>query len=438
LKKYRFNLLSLFLITFALAANNNAQTGTTVIDSIKIIGNSLTEDFIILRELSIKEKDAVDKRILKFNKERIFSLGIFTSVELNIEKFPKYNQLNIVVEEGWYIYPVPFISRSNQKKNSYSYGINAEIKNFRGRNELLKGGVSFGYDPSLSVAYDNPTILFKYDLGMRIGLGYSESNNKNNAINETVGGEFTTKNYNADFMLYKRLNQFDVLSVPTSFTYIYYPNKIDRSLTASRQNIDRILAVGVSYLHDTRDLKQFPKEGLFLHANVTHKGFGITDINYNILYIDVRYYQPLNDFLFSKFRYTNRLTSNTVPFFDLSYLGYGEVIRGRRDIQREGNNLVKGSVELFTPILEDLNFRLKLPIIPKSLTSGRIGIYFGIFADVGTVLNNNNQGIALDMLSAGYGAGITILVLPYNSIRFEYAFGQKNKGEFSIDTGISF
>lgn len=437
MRKYRFNILFLLVAALSLSVNLKAQNGRTVIDSIKIIGNDITEDFIILRELSFKEKDAVDNRTLKFNKERIFSLGLFTSVELNIEKFPKYNQLNIVVDEGWYIYPIPFIARSNQKKNAYSYGINVEIKNFRGRNESLKGSTSFGYDPSFSAMYENPVFLFEYDLGMRIGFGYSETNNKNNAINEAVGGEFTTENYSTDFMLYKRLSQFDILSVPTSFTYIHYPNKIDRSITASRESIDRILAVGVSYLHDSRDLKQFPKEGLFIYADITHKGFGITDINYNVLYFDLRYYQPLNDFLFSKVRYTNRLTSNTVPFFDFSYLGYGEVIRGRRDDQREGNNLFKGSVELFTPILEQLNFRFKLPILPKSLTSGRIGIYFGIFADVGTVLNNN-QGIAMDMLSAGYGTGLTILVLPYNSIRFEYAFGQKNKGEFSIATGISF
>jgi len=433
-----FNILFLLIALLSLSLNLNAQSGKIVIDSIKISGNDITEDFIILRELSFKEKDVVDNRTLKFNKERIFSLGLFTSVDLDIEKFPKYNQLNIVVEESWYIYPIPFISRSNQKKNSYSYGVNVEIKNFRGRNEYLKGSTTFGYDPSFSVMYDNPAFLFKDELGMRVGLSYSKTNNKNNAINEAVGGEFTTENYGTDFMLYKRLNQFDIISVPTSFTYIHYPNKIDRSITASRESIDRILAVGISYLHDSRDLKQFPKEGFFLYTNVSHKGFGITDINYNVLYFDVRYYQPINDFLFSKFRYTNRLTSNTVPFFDLSYLGYGEIIRGRRDDQREGNNLFKGSVELFTPILENLNYKFKLPLIPKSLTSGRVGIYFSVFADVGTVLNNNNQGIAIDMLSGGYGAGITILILPYNSIRFEYAFGQKNKGEFSIDTGISF
>ncbi|MDX9925425.1 MAG: POTRA domain-containing protein, partial [Ignavibacteriaceae bacterium] len=162
-----YNILFLLFSLLSLSINLKAQSGKTVIDSIKIIGNDITEDFIILRELSFKEKDAVDNRILKFNKERIFSLGLFTSVELNIEKFPKYNQLNIIVEEGWYIYPIPFISRSNQKKNSYSYGINVEIKNFRGRNEYLKGSTSFGYDPSFSVSYENPAFFFKDDLGMR-------------------------------------------------------------------------------------------------------------------------------------------------------------------------------------------------------------------------------------------------------------------------------
>ncbi len=38
----------------------------------------------------------------------------------------------------------------------------------------------------------------------------------------------------------------------------------------------------------------------------------------------------------------------------------------------------------------------------------------------------------------GWGFGFTLLILPYNAFRFEYAFNEMNEGEFIIETGFSF
>ena len=61
-------------------------------------------------------------------------------------------------------------------------------------------------------------------------------------------------------------------------------------LTASKENIDRIYSFGLNYELDNRNLKQFSNEGTFANANLTHKGFGINDISYNILKVDLRKY----------------------------------------------------------------------------------------------------------------------------------------------------
>ena len=41
-------------------------------------------------------------------------------------------------------------------------------------------------------------------------------------------------------------------------------------------------------------------------------------------------------------------------------------------------------------------------------------------------------------LDSGWGFGFTLLILPYNAFRFEYAFNEYNEGEFILETGFSF
>ena len=54
-----------------------------LIDSIKITGNEITETFIITRELTFKPGDKINPEILDYNRERVFSLGIFELGEAN-------------------------------------------------------------------------------------------------------------------------------------------------------------------------------------------------------------------------------------------------------------------------------------------------------------------------------------------------------------------
>ena len=140
------------------------------VDSIKIVGNDITEDFIILRELTFKEGDIVTSSQLNYNRERVFSLRLFSKVNIYPVLRGSHTFIFIDVTETWYIYPIPFLRRSDKASNSYSYGINFTFKNFRGRNEDIKAIVSLGYDPHFLLLYDNPALLYAEDLGISVGL----------------------------------------------------------------------------------------------------------------------------------------------------------------------------------------------------------------------------------------------------------------------------
>ena len=148
--------------------DNNFEN-SFVVDSIVIQGNDITRNEIILRELTFNVGDTVNAKILEYNSERIFSLGIFTKVRLYRDplSFSK-NVVQILVSESWYIYPIPLAELKDRDWKKLSYGFDVVIQNFRGRNETLRGRVLFGYDPSLSLSYSNPYFIWDENISLEL------------------------------------------------------------------------------------------------------------------------------------------------------------------------------------------------------------------------------------------------------------------------------
>lgn len=417
----------------------SASESKFFVDSIKISGNEITEDFIILRELTFQPGDSVTTSQLSYNSERIFSLNLFSKVDVYTAFQNDKSVIKIDVNETWYIYPIPFIRRADKSYKTYSYGINFTYKNFRGRNENISTAVSLGYDPSFSIYYDNPAFFYNEGLGISSGLTYLNSQNKSVKAKNLYGGDFKNRFYSAFFSMYKRLDQFNLLSATIEFDYITIPgDKYFTGISASGKNVDKTISLGAGYSYDSRDLKQFPQAGVYAGAVFTHKGFGIEDINYNLFGLEYMQYEKVAGDLITRWRFAFRNSfGKLVPYYDYSYLGYGETVRGHSSEKREGNNSVISSFEISYPILKEFNFSIKLPLLPRSLTSARIGIFITAFTDAGSIYNNDFH-FRLKEFYAGYGAGITILILPFNAFRIEYAMGDKGKGELLIGTGFAF
>ena len=107
-----------------------SKSTSIVVDSIKIKGNNTTEEFVILRELTFDIGNKVDGETLNYNRERVYSLGIFNIVEFYFLQEQNKNILVIDVQESWYIYPIPFVQLREDGLKDASYGMNFIYKNF--------------------------------------------------------------------------------------------------------------------------------------------------------------------------------------------------------------------------------------------------------------------------------------------------------------------
>jgi outer membrane protein assembly factor BamA len=320
------------------------------VDSIEIRGNETTEDFVIMRELTFKNGDEISGKILSYNKERIYSLGLFNFVKLFAEKNDSVIVIVINVDESWYIYPIPFLSVRDKDLKQTSYGMSLLYRNFRGRNETIQAVASFGYDKFYYLSYLNPLLIESQGIIFSSSILYQTPVNKSRKAEIIHGGSFDYTVASGAFSFGKRLNQFNDVYLISGYNYVEAPEINFKGITASDGNIDRGMMMGMMYVYDTRDLKQFPTNGIYSKFDFLHKD---------------------------------------------------------------------------------------LPLIPKNLTSARIAFHLNLFYDAGITYNKIEQ-LSMNNFDSGFGAGITILVLPYNAIRFEYAFNNKGKGEFLIGSGFSF
>ncbi|MDP2365699.1 MAG: BamA/TamA family outer membrane protein, partial [Ignavibacteria bacterium] len=355
-----------------------------IVDSIKISGNETTEEFIILGELNFGTGDTLTQANSYFNRERVYSLGIFNRVYFIPAVIDGKRILNIEVEESWYIYPIPYLELKENDFSKLSYGMYLRLKNFRGRNEDLTALIALGYDPTVFLRYYNPNIAGRENIYFSSTLGYSDFSNKSPTAEKLYGQLFSQKYIYMRLLVGKRFDLFNRLYLVGGFSYIETPFFIP-GINASDDRIDNVVELGVGFEHNTRDLSQFPTNGIFTSVNYTLKGLGFDNINYSVARVDYREYRKVLGGLISKWRFTSRFTfGENVPYYDYSILGVDEKIRGHYSKKYEGNDYYFGSVELIYPIIEELNIDLTfIPIIPDQLLSYRVGFYTQIFAETG-------------------------------------------------------
>ncbi len=408
------------------------------VDSVRVEGNNITEEYIITRELTFSKGDSVSASVLEYNRERVFSLGLFNDVRINLETAAAKNVVCIRVEESWYIYPIPFMRFKDKESAKATYGVNFLYKNFRGRDETIRTNLAFGYDPSFSILYNIPVLFNSKSLGIGFLFSYSSFENKTDEGLRLNGGDYSYDGVISRIYLNYRINQFNLLIGIAGFEYYEAPNKKFSTITASNERIDRFPMAGFDYLYDSRDLKQYAAEGAFFNLRFHHKGFGINGINYNILDADLRgYYGITNDLTWKGRIRTKTTIGENVPLYDYSLLGYEDYIRGTSRRKFNGRTFMLTSMEMSYPIIKEWDMRLKLPLLPESLTSARIGIQFTIFADAGTAFDSHSD-FSYSNFTYGWGFGINVLLLPYNGFRIEYAFDKNMNGEVLIASGFSF
>ncbi|MGB9774144.1 MAG: POTRA domain-containing protein [Bacteroidota bacterium] len=414
-----------------------------VVDTVLVKGNKVTESSIILREMSLRRDSLITIEKLRYNQERIYSLGLFTQVDLLYDKTKVRTPLIVSVRERWYIFPVPIIGLEDRDWKKLYYGLGFLHDNFRGKNEKLWLGFALGYDPWVEITYKNPW-MNRSNLFSEFELEYSVQKNKS-LIAQGAGSNFDQHLFSGSILIGKRFGLFTSLGVRLEYLRVSVTQP-SAGRTISPSGIDNLISATIGGSYDTRDLKEYASEGTFISASGTYGRFLENTSTDNAisshLWVgqvsgDARHYQRLSPALTLAGRAFGALTAgNAVPPYRHVFFGYKERIRGYFYKVLEGENLFGSSVELRLKLLQPHYIHVEEIPIPQ-FDTWRIAMDISLFSDIGTVWFRNEQFLTKRFF-LGYGAGIH-LELPYSIIlRLEYALNQSMKGEFIFDVGASF
>ena len=401
-----------------------------IVDTVIISGNAKTKDYVILNEMTLKPGVLATPELIEFDRNRIYSLGLFTRVDIFYDSLTATGFLHVDVSERWYIIPLPLFGfRDGDPKKPY-YGAGLLHNNFQGRNQKLLGFFTLGYNPSFALSFLDPLLDKEDNLYFSGNVSYSIIRNKS-AIESALTGDFDERHFEINVALGKRLNLYETAGIEAGYQIVsvqnYRPGR-----TASPDGRDNFIIAGVNYTYDSRDLREYASKGKFIRLSATKLGFGEGDLNFARFGADMRTYLPLPlDFTFAVRVHGTIVSGGMVPTYSRAYFGFGERIRGYYRDVFEGENLFGTSLELRFALLKPRTITFTAIPIPEEFAVWRFGISLALFGDTG-VTWFRGQAVSLSSFASGYGGGIHFL-LPYSYVvRTEYAYNEYFKGQFIL------
>lgn len=422
------------LLTCRSAAQLSGQNPVThppgIVDTIFVSGNAKTKDYVILNEMTLKPGMQATPEAIEFDRNRIYSLGLFTHVDIFYDSVGTLRYLFVDVRERWYLVPFPIFGfRDGDPKRAF-YGAGLLHNNLGGRNQKLYASLTLGYDPSASLSFIDPLLDRTERLYGAASVSFTRARNKSER-ESALTGEYNEEHFGISATLGKRLSLYQTAGLMLAYRSVSVPN-YSPGRTVSTDGNDKFIAATLMYTYDSRDLFEYASQGILTALSVTQNGFAAHSICYTRYAADVRGYLPLLPRttlaarLFGSF-----VTGGEVPTYGHAYFGYGDRIRGYYHDVTEGEQQVLASTELRFSLLPPRTIAVTGLPLPEEFTIWRFGVSLALFADAGTTWYRT-ETIGVRDFMAGTGGGIHFL-LPYSFVaRLEYAWNNSHATEWIL------
>lgn len=425
------------------------------LNRILIIGNKITKDRIITRELSLKTGDTIRfnrlDSVLNLDQKKIYNLRLFNTVTMRVLTLNELHiDLLIEVTERWYTFPAPIFELSDRNFNEWwqnynhdfrrvNYGIRLYQYNFRGRNETLRLTGQLGFTRKLELSYRIPYIDRKQKQGLIFDINYGEPKNSAYFTDDHklvfIKDSKTVKTIRSAAVSYTyRKSFYETHSLSAGFSYNTIAdtvNLLNPKYYDGRTNF-RFGTLSYSFVSEHRDVIQYPLKGYQITGFLQKVGLGFDDANQWELNLTYALHKDLGgEFYFSNFSSAYLSTPNEQPYALLGALGYRrQFVRGYEIYLIEGPKFFLNKTTFKKKIFSRVwNFD-EMPI--EQFQHFPIALYFKSYVDLGYVenypyYNNLNINTRLsDRFLAGVGAGFDLVLLYDSVFRFEYTLNREN------------
>ena len=449
--------LSIFiLMSFVL----HAQKDITV-SSLKIKGNNITKEDIIIRELMFfinsKMSESELKNKIVQSKKNLTNLKLFNFVK--IDYVLKESNVEIVIEliERWYFWPYPIFEISERNFNSWwndfkssnfsdfsrlNYGVFLNWNNFRGRNELIQFKIRRGFKEHYLLSYQVPFFNKNKTLGINTDFQFFRrkktfyKTENDSLFYFTNNKKFTSRDYEFSTEI---LFRNDIKKTHHLRLHYFY-SKIDTSIARlnpnylyNNSNSGSYSTLSYQFTDENRDYIEYPLSGYYLQFEATKYLKGTSPVNHIELSSKIEKHIKLKNQFFLGSSFKAKWSSNGYqPYFSQQGFGFDDYVRGYEYYVVDGQDFWLSKTVLKYALVEKTNF--EMPYVKMSqFNKSHYSIYIGIFSDMGYVMDNqnNSQNSLSNLLQWGNGISLDYVTYYDKLLRIEFSINHLGeKGVF--------
>lgn len=416
----------------------NFPDSTYRVGQVIYIGNEVTKYQVIEQEMTLRPGTLITHAGVTFDINRIYSLRLFTKVEINVvPDSADLATVTVTVNERWYIYPFPVLGIKDRDFSKIYYGLGLSHTNLGGNNTQLYGAFALGFDPFVSLNYSNPQLDFEHKIFLSLRAYYTDVMNKS-VVSRAGTSNFREFRSGAEVTLGHRYSLYSLVALKGEYLNLAVSdNAAGRTLSPGGR--DEFFSLHMSYSYDTRDLKEYPSYGSYYSVGVSKYGLFEQTIDYQRVGIDLRRFIPTwNNVVLAGRVFANLAGGGRIPNYGHAFFGYGERIRGYFNTVLEAEQIAGGTAELHFPLIKPQYVRYDfIPL--EQFRDVRYAVNAALFADAGETWYRT-QPFTVGNVYAGYGAGLHILLMYSVVARVEFAvpYGKSVKnGEIILDVGAA-
>ncbi len=458
----------LFIISFSSFFNiiaSNTEVENVINDSIitigeiTLIGNKVTKDRIILRELEFHtgskiEALSLDSLIIK-SQQNLINRSIFNFVTITKNTDNGVVDIIVNVVERWYIWPIPILQFADRNINAWlnkgdlgrvNYGVDLRVDNFRGLMERLNIILQIGYDVVVSAKWTIPYITKNQILGMELEgavklnheVAYQTVNNKEVFYRSPSGYAQQNTYGNIGFTLRPEYNYVHGFQIGFSQFNFMDTILILNPDFASESSSYNYFSLNYSFKLDFRDYKPYPLKGYYFDIAVGKMGFGIFNKDVDRISLNLNFDQYFNVYRRFYFAYSAgaQISSQNKrsPYFIKSGLGYfPNNIRGYELYVVDGQQVGMMKTNLKYELLPKTKFNIKW-IKSTKFSEAFLAMYSNIFFDMAYVndIYTNEHNPLSNQVLWGVGTGLDFVTYYDLVLRLELSINKQNQTGFYI------
>ncbi len=247
------------------------------IDQIIIKGNKKTKDRVIRRELLFKEGELFDARKMQLSREKVYNLGFFKQVNIDVRPGSREGYMNLIVDVEEQ--PTGTISLGGGYGTTSGFSIFADV----GENNLLgngqRVGLKFEYGPlrsSITLSFSDRW-LANYPIGISASVFYYLYTLRD----QSMIGTYETAEYKKESfgyslgMSYRFFYYYSIGSTWThAFKHYIEPsgNSRDEIMISVNQGFQEKRTLSYYIYHDSRDNYMNPTKGAQLGLTIGFTG----------------------------------------------------------------------------------------------------------------------------------------------------------------------